>query len=222
MVEAVLFDMDGILYDSEKFYIHGTYTWMEELGFKGKEKDLFPIIGTTMEGTYQILYQLLDGKYTIEQLDEINTDYFYRRNPIQYREIMFDDILDGLNKLKEMNIVMAVCSSSPKKTIVDSLEEMGITSYFQFIISGEEIAHPKPSPDIYVAAMHALQKNVEQCVVYEDSTMGIMAGVNAKIFTVARKDDRFSQDQSMANMMVENLKELVEWIGKERQHARSN
>ena len=75
-VKAILFDMDGILMDSEYYYMHGTVQWMKELGYNKDEKALYTIIGTTMDQTYDMLSAFLDHRYTKDELKAINEIIF--------------------------------------------------------------------------------------------------------------------------------------------------
>ena len=75
-MKAVIFDMDGVLFDSEIFYMNGTFEWMKELGFKGIFEDICTIIGTTLDKTYDMLYDMLEGKYPRERIIQENDAYF--------------------------------------------------------------------------------------------------------------------------------------------------
>lgn len=214
-IKAILFDMDGILMDSEYYYMHGTVQWMKELGYNKDEQLLYSIIGTTMDGTYEMLADFLDHKYTKEQLKEINENYFLVKHPLKPKEIMFDHVKEVLDKLKMMNIKLAVCSSSPKGTINRALQDMEIIDDFDIICCSEDFDYPKPSPDIYLHAMDKLHVDKSNAIVYEDSTIGIKAGVASGAYCIAREDKRFNQDQSEADLLVKDIVELLEFVEKE-------
>ena len=95
---------------------------------------------------------------------------------------------------------------------------MGIRKYFDFIESSEEIAHPKPAGDIYELASAALGVSKDECIVYEDSDKGIAAGKNAGMFVIARRDNRFKQTQKEADLIVNDVVEMVEEV--ERMNAK--
>lgn len=212
MIKAVLFDMDGILLDSESFYMQGTISQMKSWGYQGSIEKIYTIIGTSMEETYDILYHLLNGKKPKEEIAQENELYFTKKNPIRAKEVMFSDVPEALEMLKNKGIQMAVCSSSPYETVMNMLEDMGIQSYFDYIESGENLAHFKPDPDIYLEALRRLKVDASEAIVYEDSQIGIQAGKNAGMITIAREDLRYGQDQSQADFCVKNIKELVRWI----------
>jgi len=211
MIKAILFDMDGILFDSEKYYMLGTYTWLKELGFQGEIEDLFGVIGTTMEETYQFFIELLEDKYTYQEIKNINENYF-NSHKMDYKNIMFDGVDTCLQHLSKEGYRLACCSSSPKDNIIESLTEMGIIDCFEVILSGEEFEQSKPNPEIYLKACEKLGVRTSEAIVYEDSNRGIMAGINAGIITIARKEERFNLDQTPANYIVENIQGLEEKV----------
>ena len=211
MKKAVLFDMDGILYDSEGFYMDITIDVMRELGYTGPEEPIMAVVGTTADGTWKILYDLLEGAYTG---NEIRQRWIAknRENPLNYRQVMFPDIPETLERLKKADMRMACCSSNSPEVIHASLDAMGIRDYFTCVISSESLERPKPDPMIYLAAAEKLGVMPEECAVYEDSTPGILSGKRAGMTVIARKDDRFRQDQSAAHKTVMNAAQMADYI----------
>ena len=207
MAKAVLFDMDGILYDSEVQYAKVTERVMRSLGYTGPSERLYEAVGKTSDGTWQLLFDLLDGSFSRREIEQA----WIRDNqahPIDYRAIMFDDIPMALKKLKENGFLLACCSSSTKKVIRKSLEDMGIAKYFSLSVSAEDIEHPKPAPDIYLYAAEQLGVPPENCWVYEDSRIGIEAGKRAGMKVVARREVRFCQNQTGSDYIVNSAAEL--------------
>lgn len=222
MIKAILFDMDGILYDSEKFYLDGNYEQLCELGYTGSKEALIAGVGRTVNGLYELYYDLLDHKVPISEIKRTN-DLYYENHPLDYKKIMFDGIQEMTKKLHEEGSKLACCSSSPLWVIEDSLKEMEIRNYFDYVQSGEELEHAKPYPDIYLEASRSLQVDKDECIVYEDSDIGIEAGKRAGMFVVARKDDRFNQTQEKADLIVDSVYELVSYIErKNAAYGRSN
>ena len=95
--------MDGILYDSEGFYMNITVDVMRELGYTGPEEPIYAVVGTTADGTWKILYDLLEGAYTG---NEIRQRWLARNaaNPLDYRAVMFPDIPATLERLKQAGL----------------------------------------------------------------------------------------------------------------------
>ena len=214
MIKAILFDMDGVLIDSEYYYHFGTYKWMKRLGFKGDHQELNKLIGTTMATTYDMLYEMFDGKYTKEELAKINEKYFGEEDPLDCKKIMFANVKECLVSFRQMGLKLALCSASPMNTIMDNLRQMEIENLFDCIVSGDDFERSKPDPMIYHYAMDKLHVTSEECIVYEDSTIGIAAGKASKAFCIARKDDRFGQDQSQADMLINDINELLDYVRK--------
>ena len=214
MIKAILFDMDGVLIDSEYYYHFGTYKWMKRLGFKGDHQELNKLIGTTMATTYDMLYDMFDGKYTKEELAEINEKYFGEEDPLDCKKIMFANVKECLVSFRQMGLKLALCSASPMNTIMDNLRQMEIENLFDCIVSGDDFERSKPDPMICHYAMDKLHVTSEECIVYEDSTIGIAAGKASKAFCIARKDDRFGQDQSQADMLINDINELLDYVRK--------
>lgn len=214
MIKAVLFDMDGILYDSERFYMDITVRVMRSLGYTGPEESLYAVVGTTAKGTWKILYDLLEGEYSGRTIERAWIEYL-RAHPLNYAEAMFPDIPDTLKRLLDAGIRMACCSSSNPSVIQDSLKQMQILSYFTYVVSSEEIERAKPDPMIYLLAAEKLGVNPEECAVYEDSALGIEAGKRAGMLVIARKDDRFLQNQDGADRIVTSAAQMADYILKE-------
>ena len=207
--------MDGILYDSECWYLEGTIDQLRSFGYKGPDEAVYATIGLGMEEIYDLLEKLLDYKIPREEIIRSNEEYFNVLHPLDYKAIMFPGIPEELKRLREMGIRTAVCSASPMSIIENSLYAMGIHELFDFIETGENVSHPKPAGDIYELAAEELGIDKKECLVYEDSRLGIEAGKNAGMFTAAREDNRFAQDQSHADLIVKDIHELTEWIRKE-------
>ena len=211
MAKAVLFDMDGILYDSEIQYAKVTERVMRSLGYTGPVEPLYEAVGKTSEGTWQLLFDLLDGNFSRREIEQawIKDNLAH---PIDYRAIMFDDIPMTLKTLKKNGFLLACCSSSTKAVIQKSLEDMGIAKYFSLSVSAEEIEHPKPAPDIYLYAAEKLNVPPENCWVYEDSQIGIEAGKRAGMKVVARREVRFRQNQTGSDYIVNSAAELCRLV----------
>lgn len=210
-IKAVLFDMDGVLIDSETFYCDGTYDWMKQLGYTGSEEAIYTMIGTTMEVTYQILQKLLKDSHSLDEIRQTNETYF-KEHPLPYKTILKSGVKELLIALKEKGIKTAVCSSSPKETIQQVLDECQLNAYFDFFVSGDQFVESKPHPEIYLHAAEVLSVQPEECIVIEDSTLGIQAGRNAKMEVIALRDEKFNLDQSKANRIVNSMQEAAAYL----------
>ena len=211
-IKAVLFDMDGVLVDTEAYYMKGTLDWMKNLGYQGTFKDVCSLIGTTMEVTYLMIEKMLDYRYTVDELREINERYFLVEHPIPYDQIMKKGLVELLCEIKNKGWKCAVCSSSPKQTIDHALRMCKIEHYCDYVVSGDQFVESKPNPEIYLHAADILNVKPVECIVIEDSRMGIEAGRNAGMRTIGLMDRRFAQVQANANILVEELTEVLDSV----------
>ncbi|MBE6118505.1 MAG: HAD family phosphatase [Erysipelotrichaceae bacterium] len=216
MIKAVLFDMDGILYDSEPYYFRSFTEVLSSLGYQGGEERLYEAVGMNEVNTYRFYSGLLEGRVSPEEIKEEAGKYFLA-HPMDCRALMFKDIPETLEKLDEAGISMACCSASPLPVVLKSLDDMGIRKYFRFVLSGNDDIRPKPLPDIYLKAAERLGLPAAECAVYEDSTMGIESGRRAGMKVYARTDERFRQDQSRADAAVTCAAEMAALVIKENE-----
>lgn len=212
MIKVILCDLDGTLIDSEKHYMKYTVELMKELGFNKDVEDIYRIIGTTMEDTYKILEECLDYQVPKEKIIERNEYYFDCYKPLDFTQAIFPKVKETLMAFKQMGIQLALCSSSSLDILEDFIEKTDLQGIFNFIESSESIQNPKPHPDTYLNALNHFQVNKEEAIVYEDSKIGIQAGVAAGIFTVARQETNFHFDQTEADLIVKNIEELYQYV----------
>lgn len=220
MIRAVLFDMDGILFDSERAYMEGNLKVLRSLGYTGRDSGLYGVIGKNMDGVYHYFYDLLDHKVPYEDVKRADDQYFVD-HPVDFKSIVFPDVPGTVQKLKRDGKILAVCSSSPKDVIDQCLVEIGLAEYFDFAISSDQVDRPKPAPDVYLHAMRVLGLSPLQCIVYEDSADGIAAAKNAGLRVIAREDKRYGQDQSAADWIVKDSTGMYERVLLEDQDGRS-
>lgn len=191
--------------------MQNVYACLKQYGYTGSYRDVTAIVGTSMEGTLRWMVDALHGQMSGEELTKAY--YIYEsEHPLNYREAMFPEIPEVLKMLHEAELKLACCSSSPRVTVVDSIQEMGIASYFDVVLADEDVSKHKPDPMVYLKAMECLRVKPEECIVYEDSEMGIAAGKASGAYVVARLDERFHQNQTAADAFVHSAKELAEMI----------
>ena len=122
-----------------------------------------------------------------------------------------EDVIPTFPRQAELTDMHALFGGS----VLEALEECDLTAYFDFVLSSDEVHFPKPHPDVYLKAAAMLTADPQACIVYEDSTLGIQAGKRAGMYVIARRDDRYGQDQSQADRIVENSVEMLKVINGE-------
>lgn len=212
-LKAVIFDMDGVIVDSEPIYMNYFYEPFIKHKQEATLQDIYPVIGTTMDDTWALLgdvwHPIKSGEEIKSMFDkDVDTAF------TDYDDLKMPHIKHLMHQLQKNNIKMAVASASPKATIKRVLEECQLDSYISFYISGEEVNASKPAPDVYLEAMRVLDVKPEHTIVIEDSTLGIQAGKSACATVLAMKDNRFGLDQSKADHFVNDHMESYHTIMK--------
>lgn len=183
--KGVIFDMDGLLFDTEKLFQQTWNEIAEERGIRLLEGFVQEISGTNGERMCRIIekyYQVADGSLVMKDCME------------RMRQKLLQDVpkMTGVDEIlqyfQEKGLVMAVASSSEKQQIEWNLYKSGIQSYFQAVVSGKEVEHGKPSPDIFLLAAEKIGCKAEECFVFEDSENGIRAGKSAGCTTIMIPD----------------------------------
>lgn len=198
MIKAILFDMDGTLVDSERYYTEMSYKWLCQYNVVDK-KEIYKIVGLNMDDTYKTMSLLSGLSY-----DETKKSYdeYFGMHPMDYNDYLFDDVRDVLSKLHDYKL--AVCTLSSRWMLDKFINDCSLNC-FDLLLSDDDVKNPKPSPDIYLKAIERLGVNRDETLVIEDSSTGIKAGKNAGICTLARDSSRFFVDQSEADYIFDDL-----------------
>lgn len=212
MIKAVIFDMDGVLVDSETFHIKMFRDLIKEHGGEPDEEKLYSIPGASSKKTWEIMLSMWPEPIEKEELRAL----FHRTNPdihAPYGEIVFPGVRETLESLRDSGLRLALASSSAMEHIQIMLEETGLKDMFEAVVSGRDFTETKPDPQIYLYTMEQLGLTADECVAVEDSTYGIAAGKNAGMRVIARHDERFPFDQSRADYLIDDIRELPGVVG---------
>ncbi len=207
MIQAVIFDMDGVLIDSEPVYLKKTYEVLRQTYPWITEESLYPTVGMSAKEFDCFMAELCHKEPDDLAFKKELTDVFHDFH-LNYRTIMRPQVPEVLEKLKTMGLQIALASSSSMKNIEQVLGDCQIRDYFEFVVSGEAFERSKPDPEIYCVTMELLGRLPEECLVIEDSTYGIVAGIKAGAAVAALRDERFSFQQELATLQIESLDEI--------------
>lgn len=206
MIKAVLFDMDGVLADTERFYNRRRVAYMEEKGFHFDE---VPDLSGSNEPA--IWEALVPGNLTLRE--ELLAEYKKRycpAHPIPYAELLNEQTEPVMRELHERGVKCAIASSSYRELIDELVEIAGIADVLDYTISGHECSAFKPDPEIYLRAMEALGVEPTECLVIEDSPLGIEAGKRSGARVLAlRPHEGVNLDQTGADAVIDNLADIL-------------
>ena len=163
MIKAVLFDMDGVLVDTEWFYNRRRVAFMEEKGFHFDE--IPDLSGSNEPAIWEALVP--DDVELRERLRVEYKQVYSPDHPVPYAELLNEQTEPVMRELHERGVKCAIASSSYRELIDELVEIAGIADVLDYTISGHECSAFKPDPEIYLRAMKALGVDPAECLVIE-------------------------------------------------------
>lgn len=209
MIKAVIFDMDGVIVDSEPLYCEVIEGFHKSYGKEAPYEYLASMVGKSNQDTWQQTLAIWKDEITFEEYHRLYHVY-EEAHPIQFKEAIFDGMIHVLTQLKKEGYRLAIASSSPLKAIKSVMKECEIESFFEFTLSGEMFTHSKPNPEIYLATVEKLGLSKDECIIVEDSLYGIQAGKDAGVKVIAKIDNRYGADASKADYRFHDYHEFME------------
>ncbi|MBP3339701.1 MAG: HAD family phosphatase [Lachnospiraceae bacterium] len=209
-IEAVLFDMDGLVLDTEKLY---TRFWVEAANALG-----YPM--TVKQGLGMRSLNRTYGAAKLKSYFGEDVDYDQVRNKrIELMDAFVEKegvyLKKGINELliylKDNNIKTAIATSSPIERTIKYLSSVNMDKRFDELVSGYMVEKGKPEPDIYLYAAKKLGVNPENCMVLEDSPAGILSGYKAGCIPVIVPDQDEPDEETM-NRIFAKAKDLIDVI----------
>ncbi|WP_394525836.1 HAD family hydrolase [Lacrimispora sp. JR3] len=213
MIKAVIFDMDGVLIDSEGVYLEYQLEFARTKNPNVRLEQLYPMAGATKKDSWEVMERAVNNGQTWEELrDEFRKKDIYRE--IDYRKLYRPAATAVLSQLKADGYRLALASSTHLELVERILEENGIRSYFEEVISGSQFKRSKPDPEIYLHTAACLGLAPRECLAVEDSTLGIQAAYRAGMKIAAIIDTRYGFDQSLADYRLSQVKDVLEAVKK--------
>lgn len=211
MLKAIIFDMDGVLVDSEYTYLKRITTFLQSLEYDIEFLDVCPIAGSDDRTVWNLLGEALHEEFDAHVMKK-KLKAYVNEHPIHYPDLLDKGAETILRKLKNDGFQIALASSSHFVHINEMLDSCHLRSYFNHILSGEMFERTKPDPAIYLKTVELLGCSKEECLVIEDSKFGIQAAKGAGLFTLAKKEERYPMDQAMADAYIHTFEEAYEFI----------
>lgn len=183
--EAVIFDMDGVLIDSEPIHYEIENRLFDQLGITVSDEVHRSYLGTSAEFMYADLKSRYSLPGSINELMEFGEsftcDYFRQLQVLNLNE----GVLSLLREMKLAGLKLAVATSSSPEVAKILLNRCEITSYFNAIVTTNEAGKSKPAPDVYLLAAQKIDIAPSNCIVFEDSPNGLSAAKSAGMFCIA-------------------------------------
>lgn len=207
-MEAVIFDMDGVLVDSEYTFLESKTALLKDAGF---EKDIsyqYQFMGTTFEFMWTKMKEELDLPLSVKAyIQEMNE----RREAMIERDGIKEipHVKEVVRQLSEAGFKLAVASSSPKVEIERAMNALGLAKFFDYLVSGEEVAHSKPAPDVFLKAAELLNVSPKDCLVFEDTKNGSRAAKAAAMYCIGFENPAYpAQDLTAADEVIRDFREV--------------
>ncbi len=207
--KAVLFDMDGVIVDTEPLHRKAYFKMFETFGADVSDELYATFAGASTRKVCQKIIDQFGLNQTYEDLQQVKRLFFKE---------LFDhdaefDLIPGVRNLIEhyhQNDIQLVLASSASQMTIDMVfEKFGLNPYFVGKISGADLKESKPNPEIFIRAAAISGQPLENCMVIEDSTNGILAAHRAGIFCAGfQSANTIGQQYDLANVIVSDFSEL--------------
>ncbi|MBN1779837.1 HAD family hydrolase [bacterium] len=216
MVPAIIFDMDGVIIDSEPLHHRAERRLLSGYGVTVTTEELHTFAG---KDARQLLnefisqYALPADFDTLYSQHKMNVEAVFRND-----DIPVTNAVDLIRNLHRAGIPLALASSSHRQLIELILKRLDLTSYFRVILGGDEIKQGKPYPDIYQETASRLDKHPEQCMAIEDSKNGVQAAKDAGCYCVgyvnpnSGNQDLGRADRRITDFSTVTVEDLLGWM----------
>jgi HAD superfamily hydrolase (TIGR01509 family) len=207
MYKTIIWDLDGVLIESEPFLIKAEVEILPKFGIPLTEKISAEYLGYKLDDYLKALEKRFDKKVPY---DDIRIQLHKKIVELYDKEIpLTPHAKETLETLKS-NFVFALATSREKHLALRILKRLDIKKYFKQKVFKEEVSRGKPDPEVFLKAAAKLKIKPNQCAVVEDAESGFRAGKAAGMFVIARKaKHNQNQDFSLADEIVEDLREIV-------------
>jgi beta-phosphoglucomutase len=204
---AVIFDMDGVIIDSNPYHKEAWLQFAEKYKVELKEEEVpEKIFGKTNTTALRDVFQ---REFSPEENEKLGEE-----KEAIYRELHEKDLapIEGLRSflemLKQHQIPMAVATNAPVSNVNFIMDKTGLRHYFKIVIDSSSVKHGKPDPEIYLKSAEKLGVPPERCIVMEDSVPGAEAGIRAGMKVIAITTSHSKEELSQTHLVIDAYQEL--------------
>jgi len=235
MIKAVIFDLDGVIINSEPLHDESTAIVLQKNGISISEKERKQFLGLNDKEIFSQVVKENKLKKTPEDLIQEREKVYFdlikkvkenklKKTPedlIQEREKVYFDlikkkgldlfpgVLEAIQKFSK-RYKLAITTSSEKSKVDFTLKKFNLSQYFPIIITGEDITKGKPDPEPYIKTIKQLGVKSKECLVIEDSINGMKSALDAGCFCIAVTNTFPAAQLKQADMIVQNISEINE------------
>jgi HAD superfamily hydrolase (TIGR01509 family) len=209
MLSAIIFDLDGVLADSEAWWNQIDAKLLAEYGVTYRGEYHQNVLGVSYRLAVEFYKKAFGLSVATEEMmrrrGEIAIEFFAKRIGL------FPHVREALEELRQLKLHVAVATSSVSASARPFLDRNQLTAFFEVIVTGDEVERGKPAPDIYLRAADKLRIPAEACLVVEDALPGVAAARAANMRVAAIPDRRFvdpREYEKEADYVLPSLKEL--------------
>jgi len=213
MNKAVIFDMDGVLIDSEPLHVKVETKLFSEKGIPLSKDMAMRFAGTTSLSMWTTLVNEFSLKENPVDLAMESNGRFIRELKDTTKSILFDGVKNVLENLKHKGFILALASSSSREIVDTVLNRYDLGKFFKVTVSGSEVKESKPHPEIFLLAAKKLNISPSNCIVVEDSTNGVKAARLAGMKCIGFKPNGNHHELRNANQVIHSYSEFEKKFG---------
>ena len=205
----IIFDMDGVLLDSEPMHQEIIYETFQLKGIPFDKAYIQTLTGMSAFPMWEKVKRDAQRTESVEELMQFHRDYFFKRLP-EVKVPLVPHVKEVLEKFKNEGKHLSLASSSGRKLIDIFTQQTNIAHYFEVIMSGDDVQYSKPNPEIFLKVAQWYGLPATQFTVIEDSTNGVKAAKSANMKCIGF-DNPLSggQDLSQADLLIHSMQELL-------------
>lgn len=208
MIKAIIFDMDGLMIDSERVTFECYQERLKDMNLTMDEEFYKTLLGKPIKGIYQRFYDVYGNDFPIENVIQDVHQLMAERFETEGVPVK-KGLVELLHYLKDNNYKTIVVTSSNRDRVDKILAQAKITEFFDDSICGDEVTKGKPNPEVFLKSCQKLGVNVDEAIVLEDSEAGIQASYDANIKVICIPDMKYPEKQ-YEEKTFKILKDLTE------------
>ena len=213
MIKGAVFDMDGLMFDSERLVYENWQKIMDEEGYDYNLDIFKKTIGLRTDEAEQYYISLYGENFDYAPLKQRSRELFFSRIATEGVPIK-KGLFELLDFLKENNIKIALATSTSTDSATKMIKTAGVYDYFDALVCGDDVTNGKPHPEVFLKAAEKLGLKPEDCIAYEDSINGIKSAHSAEMTTVMVPDYLQPTDEikPMIDCLCDDLLQSVEFV----------